>query len=209
MSENKQLGLGLSDFVGQGRFLNVESFKEVSVAKSKLEKSKENNLEKGELGDALGYSFSSNNKFKKKGSEIEEKVKSLMDKVEDKKQLALSDMKKIVDDLGFAPVQGLDEWDKRDVAGDVVDTLKRYSWEQCSWEGCKNAGADVSTTSDKTAIVCAKDKEEADKCRAYNQILYCYLDCCRDLGKAEVFLRNVEKDKEYEMTLSEMKSLGF
>jgi hypothetical protein len=203
MEKSVNSTLGLDDFIGKGRTLNLSGF-------GSLEKAKETDIEKGELGAALGYNFTNNNKFSKKGSDIAEKIKALVAKVTAKQTQALSDMMKIVEDTGVSPTQPLDRWDKENLSDEVASTMKSYSWEQCCFDSNnQTACADVSVTTEKKAPKMAASQDHADKHRLYNSILNQFLDCCRDLTKADVFLRNVDEKKTYTLSLDEMKSLGF
>lgn len=203
--------LELSDFIGKGRFLNVNNFKEVEqVKKSNLEKAEKNELEKGELGDALGYAFTQNNKFKKKGAEISEKIKALISKVEAKKTQSLSDMEKITKDLDCEPTQPLDEWDRKGLSDAEASMIKTYPWSCCYYNSDnQSANSIVETKAGEIKQKSAASKEEADKCSLYNRIVRTFIECCRDLDKANVFINNVDAKKDYDLSLEELKALGF
>lgn len=203
MGKSNTTPLETLDFVGKGRFLNFGGL-------GTVEKAEKGDIEKGELGSALGYNFTNNNKFSKKGSEVAEKVKVLVAKITAKQTQALADMTKIVEDTGVAPTQALDRWDKQDVPEEVGAAMKQYTWEQCCFDSNnQTACADVSVGTESKRPKMASSKDEADKHRLYNSILMQFLDCCRDLAKADVFLRNVDEKKTYTLSLDEMKSLGF
>lgn len=200
--------LELKDFALR---LNLANFKEVSGLSSSLEKAKakeSDDLEKGQLGEALSYNFSNNNKFKKTGKEIKEKIEALVVLVNAKKDQAATDLKKIEDDLGFSPNEPLYSYEARELPEAESKLLRTYGWNQCDWKQ-SNANTDMTGASDKISVKCAANEEEAKKCRAYNTIMYAYVECFRDLGKADTFLRNVDEKTSYVLSLDELKSLGF
>lgn len=156
-----------------------------------IEKAKDSEIEKGAISDTLYYGDKSLI-FSKTGSDI----KSQLGKVKEKETLNLADLKtkmnSILEKLPFAPTEKNSDCD-----------IQSFKWELTYSKDNSNS---VSFNDMEQGTVTS---EQSELCRQYNDMVWSYRECKKELDSINLLEQNLDDKKSYELSARQMLAFGF
>ena len=171
--------------------------KEIWVSK-RVEKTNDD-LQKGNLSNALDYGGISKGSFTKSGKEIKSKLEELVKTIKAKIVELDTERDSLMEEIGEEPTEKLYDHEM----GGLLDScdLKKFPYEKTY----------SSSSEQKVMITNVNDQEvnPQEAMRNYNRNVSKTVDCMRDVSTAEVFMRNLDEKKKYELNLRELKELNF
>lgn len=159
-------------------------------------------------------------KFPKSGKELREKVQVVIAAYKAKKEACKAELDALIEKVGFAPtvpVKGFYGLGESLLSTFTeLNELKNYHYKFCHPDshavkdspGTINPmnSALVSTEEDNSSSL---TKEQSEACAKYNDKMFDYVRCCKDCATLEVFHRNLDEKKTYELSSSELITFGF
>lgn len=157
-----------------------------------LQKSNVDDLEKGEIMDKMVYGYGSNNdtfKFVKTGKEIKAMLPGCIEQLAEQKGEILAQMQACVEAAGVDPSEDYGH------SRFQVIKLKRYPYDLIRQEYNEVSRCYVAMT----------DSQKA--CSQYNDLCYSLRSVLEDILACKIILANVEDDKKYNLTISQLVAL--
>lgn len=157
-----------------------------------LQKSNVDTLEKGEIMDKLVYGYGANNetfKFVKTGKEIQTMLPACIEALAEQKGEIMSQMEACVEAAGVEPTENYSP------SSFKMIKMKRYPYELIRQE--YNEVNRTYTAMTESQIACQK----------YNDLCWSLRGVLEDILACKIILGNVEDDKKYNLTISQLVAL--
>ena len=156
-----------------------------------IKKAKDNEIEKGVISDTLYYGDKSL-MFSKTGADI----KVQLVKVKEKETMNLADLKSkmnsILEKLPFAPTEKNSDCE-----------IQSFKWELTYAKDNSNV---VSFNDMEQGTVTS---EQSELCRQYNDMVWSYRECKKELDSINLLEQNLDDKKSYELSARQMLAFGF
>ncbi len=168
----------------------------------------DDDVEKGmSLGD---LHYSSDIKFKKTGVEIKEKLDAILgnclNNLTNLARQTESIFGKICEVSELRPTQNIDSYETEGLDPAEYAGLKVYDYDLCyHTEGSNRTFTDYQHGEIKQA----PSKMEADLFKEYNRSVRELIDCKKQKGTIDTFIRNLDTTKSYDLNLETIKTLKF
>lgn len=158
------------------------------------------------------FRYDNNIKFKKTGKQIKEKIEAIEGRVKAKQMEYRLRMSELIKLIGEDPTEPLGEYDTERIGEDQVTGIKRYNWNKEYYDTKNPVTAfgmtDFSKESGKS-ITGATNEEQAKNVKEYNNLIYKLFTCIEDYKTIETIEHNIDEKQTYELSLNQVKELGF
>lgn len=147
-------------------------------------------------------------KSKKKGKDIKEKVATLRAQIADKVQDTNDKIDELEDKIEAKPTEPMSNWYTEGLP-ENIKIPKLYHYSTTYFNSNAESGGSVYSEESKTTANVATSVEDAKMRCEYNELVYCIARCMKDLRRIDVFVESLEDNKEYELSVDDLISLGF
>lgn len=176
--------------------------KEASFDKKEIKKANvDNELEKGVMDS---FEYSKNFQFSKKGKDIKEKVALLKAEEELKVKQIEKDIETALEKCTQTPTENYSVWGLRDK---VKNPYKVFNWNQTYYN--QNSNCETMGNNSGKSIQAAASPEEANCNSKYNDLIRCWIECQVELLLADLYIKNLDDKKSYNLTSEQMVTLNF
>ena len=175
-----------------GDLAEIKRRQAVDQLADNLEKSNIDSLEKGEIMDKLVYGYGANNdtfKFVKTGKEIKAMLPSCIEALAEQKGEIVAQMAACIEAAGVEPSE--------DYSGSQfkIVKIKRYPYDL------------IRSQYDEVSRAYVAPTDEQKACSQYNDLCYSLRSLLEDILACKIILANVEDDKKYNLTISQLVAL--
>jgi len=195
--------------IGEG-FIQEKSIIDFSGKKHTIKV--KSDLEKGlAIGEGIGENRETNLPIVKTGKEIKEKLSEIKTSQQNEASVFLTKMQILLSKISSSPMRLIDRYNVSRSKLSVESLPKIYSCDQIYPSSGKEIQIQTSARDPLITpnIPTSLSEGEREFANQYNDTVYNYIKCLKEISYIGTFIEGLEDNKKYNLTITQANSFGF